>query len=453
MPPGCRESLLIFTRYPEPGKTKTRLIPALGAQGAAELQRCMTEHILAEACRLSQNRQLTIEVCYEGGNLELMQDWLGAGPVYRPQTEGDIGRRMRCALSDAFAAGQERAMIIGSDVPGITPEIIGRAFDDLQAHDIVLGPAKDGGYYLIGMHCRTTATARAALFSDILWSSAEVFSQTMDVARRLGLRVSVIDSLPDIDRPADLAHLDDWLQPLASSAAIPKISVIIPTLNEADHIAATLSDLTRMQNVETIVVDGGSRDATTDLAEALGARVMRGVPSKAAQMNAGAAAASGDILIFLHADTRLPKSLRQAILQGMQQKGFAAGAFSLKIDSPASGLRVIERVANWRSRMLGMPYGDQAIFLTRRLFFDIGGYRNMPIMEDFDLVRRLKRRGKLVILSECVQTSPRRWLSLGIFRTWLMNQLMIIGYFLGVSPDKLSKWYRRERGKARDRDH
>jgi len=139
---------------------------------------------------------------------------------------------------------------------------------------------------------------------------------------------------------------------------VPTINVIIPTLNEADQIAATLSDLSRIPEVETIVVDGGSRDATAALAEALGARVLRSTPSRAAQMNAGAAAASGDIFVFLHADTRLPKEFHHAVWQSTQQKGFTAGAFSLRIDSEVRGLRIIERVANWRSRVLGMPYGD-----------------------------------------------------------------------------------------------
>jgi rSAM/selenodomain-associated transferase 2/rSAM/selenodomain-associated transferase 1 len=446
MPAGCREHLIIFTRYPQAGKTKTRLIPALGAQGAAELQRRMTEHVLTTALALSQSRAMTIEIAYAGGNLELMQNWIGPGLKCRPQSEGDIGQRMRCALSDAFEAGHERVMIIGSDVPGITASIIRRAFDDLQTHDIVLGPAEDGGYYLIGMHRRAAATASAALFASVHWSSADVLSQTLGIAARLGLRFSLVDTLPDIDRPEDLVHLGHSLQPERSTA---KISVIIPTLNEADQIAATLSDLSRMAEVETIVVDGGSRDATADLAEALGARVLRNAPSRAAQMNAGAAAASGDILIFLHADTQLPKKFHHAVSQSTQQRGFTAGAFSLRIDSGLWGLRIIERVANWRSRVLGMPYGDQAIFLPRRLFFQIGGYQDMPIMEDFEFVRRLRRLGKLVIRSECVQTSARRWLTLGIFKTWLTNQLMIAGYFLGISPQHLATWYRRDRGKVR----
>jgi uncharacterized protein len=446
MPSGCREHLMIFTRYPEPGKTKTRLIPALGAQGAAELQRRMTEHILAMAGPLSQSRLLTIEIRYEGGSLELMQDWIGPGLKYRSQSAGDIGRRMGCALTDAFEAGHERVMIIGSDVPGITANIIRQAFDDLQTHDIVLGPAEDGGYYLIGMHRRAAATASAALFAGVHWSSADVLSQTLDIAARLGLRFSLVNTLPDIDRPEDLVHLSHSLQPERSTA---KISVIIPTLNEADQIVTTLSDLSRMVDVETIVVDGGSRDATADLAETMGAKVLRREPSRAAQMNAGAAAASGDIFIFLHADTRLPQKFHQAVWQSTQQKGFTAGAFSLRIDSAARGLRIIQRVANWRSRVLGMPYGDQAIFLPRRLFFDLGGYRDMPIMEDFDFVRRLRRLGKLVILPECVRTSARRWLTLGLIRTWLTNQLIIAGYFLGISPQHLATWYRRDRGKAR----
>jgi rSAM/selenodomain-associated transferase 2 len=165
-------------------------------------------------------------------------------------------------------------------------------------------------------------------------------------------------------------------------------------------------------------------------------------------MNAGAAAAAGEVLLFLHADTRLPENFEKPILGHISQNGVAAGAFQLCIDSDAKGLRFIERVANWRSRRLQAPYGDQGIFVTKALFDEIGGYPEIPIMEDFELIRRLRHRGKIVILREPVQTSPRRWLNFGIFRTWLINQIIIIAYYFGVSPDRLSRWYRRERGKS-----
>ncbi|MCK4987963.1 MAG: TIGR04283 family arsenosugar biosynthesis glycosyltransferase [Desulfobacterales bacterium] len=227
-----------------------------------------------------------------------------------------------------------------------------------------------------------------------------------------------------------------------------KISIIIPTLNEAAAIARTLSPLESVENLEVIVVDGGSIDETAELAGSRGAKVIPSNPGKAVQMNTGAAAAAGDILVFLHADTLLPEGFSHQIVSALNQTGVAAGAFRLTIDSTAAGIRIIERMANLRSRFLRLPYGDQALFMKRQLFEEIGGFPDLPIMEDFILVRRLKRKGKIVIVPAPVVTSPRRWLHLGIFKTWLINQLIIIAYYLGFPLERLTRLYRREKGKS-----
>jgi len=226
------------------------------------------------------------------------------------------------------------------------------------------------------------------------------------------------------------------------------ISIIIPALNESATICRTLSRLKGVKNLEVIVVDGGSRDNTAELARSFGAKVIQAGPCKAIQMNAGASAARGDILVFLHADTLMPRSFKYQILSALNQNGVAAGAFRLAIDSTHAGIRFIEGMAYLRSRYLRLPYGDQALFMKKGLFEGIGGFPEMPIMEDFILVRRLKRRGKIVIVTESVKTSPRRWLHLGIFKAWLINQLIVTAYYLGISPDRLSRWYRREAGKT-----
>jgi rSAM/selenodomain-associated transferase 2 len=217
-------------------------------------------------------------------------------------------------------------------------------------------------------------------------------------------------------------------------------------LNEAGIIAACISRLKAGRHTEIIVVDGGSRDNTAEIAERLGARVLRSAASKAVQMNAGAAAAGGDVLLFLHADTCLPQNFEDRILQTAAAAEFCAGAFSLGIDSDSKGLRSIERVANCRAKFLQMPYGDQALFVSRTIFQKIGGFPEIPIMEDFALVRQLKSIGRIVILPESVLTSSRRWQNLGLFKTWLLNQIIIIAYYLGIPPRKLAQWYHREKG-------
>lgn len=447
MPGSCRERLIVFTRYPEPGTTKTRMIPRLGAQGAAELQRRMTEHIMARANELCGLHPVPVEVRFEGGNETLMRQWLGTGYVYRHQGSGDIGRRMGRSLQDAFSQKCETVVIIGSDIPDITTDILQKAFEALNQNDLVLGPAGDGGYYLIGVKRKTFRHWHPQLFSDISWGTEQVMPQTLDIAHKFSLRYILLDTLRDVDRPEDLGVWHRALGLTPPSTAAELISVIVPALNEARTIGATIAGLKRGRSTEIIVVDGGSQDETVTIAKSWGVRVLTSTPCKATQMNVGAAEAAGSVLLFLHADTRLPENFETRVLAALARDGTCAGAFSLGIDSDAGGFRFVERVANWRSRFLQMPYGDQALFVSRRIFHEIGGYPDYPIMEDFELVRRLKRKGKIAILPETVRTSPRRWLNFGFFKTMLLNQLIVVAYYLGVSPQSLSQWYRRNKGK------
>jgi rSAM/selenodomain-associated transferase 2/rSAM/selenodomain-associated transferase 1 len=448
MPAARPERLIVFTRFPEPGKTKTRLIPALGARGAARLQRQMTEHLMATAAKLSNRPGLAVEVYHEGGNTGLMQGWLGSQFAYRPQGTGDIGRRMLRAFEDAFQDGIVGAVIIGSDIPQISANIIQQAFEGLQKNELVLGPAHDGGYYLIGMKNSIPAETCHRLFEGINWGTGSVLSQTVQTAGRSELRFILLDPLGDVDSPVDLHIWQNVKKNAAKPCPAQKISIIIPALNEAATIGRTLSRLDGAENLEVIVVDGGSIDKTAESAASRGVKVIRSTPGKAVQMNTGAAAATGDILVFLHADTLLPEGFSHQIAAVLNQDGVAAGAFRLKIDSSDAGIRLIECMANLRSRFLRLPYGDQALFMKKSLFEAIGGFADLPIMEDFILIRRLRRKGKIVTLSDAVITSPRRWLHFGILKAWLVNQIIILAFYLGIAPQRLARWYRREAGKS-----
>ena len=221
-----------------------------------------------------------------------------------------------------------------------------------------------------------------------------------------------------------------------------KISIIIPVLNEAAALPKTLTSIQKGSNIEIIVVDGGSEDETVAIAQSYGITALSSPPGRATQMNNGAAVATGDILLFLHADTRLPNNFDTSVRQSLQIQNTIAGAFELKIDIDMPSLRLIEKMVNWRSRYLQMPYGDQAIFLKASIFHEIGCFPEMPIMEDFELVRRLQPLGKIEIIPAPVVTSGRRWQKLGVLKTTLINQLIILGYFLGVPTAKLASWYR-----------
>ncbi|MBD2518698.1 TIGR04283 family arsenosugar biosynthesis glycosyltransferase [Nostoc sp. FACHB-973] len=226
-----------------------------------------------------------------------------------------------------------------------------------------------------------------------------------------------------------------------------KISIIIPAINEAGNIKEAIATTQISTNIEVIVVDGGSSDDTAAIAQSLGVKIISSSPGRAVQMNTGAVAASGEILLFLHADTRLPAGFDEMIRTVLQQPSTVAGAFNLRIDASLLSLRWVELGVKWRSHFCQMPYGDQAIFLTKAVFQQIGGFPELPIMEDFELIRRLKAKGRITIISTPVVTSARRWLQKGVFKTTLLNQIVIIAYLLGVSPEQIRHWYRGEKFK------
>ncbi|NEP08202.1 MULTISPECIES: TIGR04282 family arsenosugar biosynthesis glycosyltransferase [Okeania] len=193
------QQLIIFTRYPEPGKTKTRLIPALGAEGAANLQRQMTETTVKKANKLFDFISLSVEVRFVGGDLQLMKNWLGSDLKYQEQGMGDLGERMARGFQSAFNRGMKSVVIIGIDCPSLTSEIILQAFAKLTESDVIIGPATDGGYYLIGLRKITPE-----LFQGINWGTSEVLSKTVAIAQSLKLVIDYLPKLSDIDRPEDL---------------------------------------------------------------------------------------------------------------------------------------------------------------------------------------------------------------------------------------------------------
>lgn len=219
------------------------------------------------------------------------------------------------------------------------------------------------------------------------------------------------------------------------------ISVIIPTLNEASTLENCLKSVGTRSDFEKIVVDGGSYDSTVEIAQNYDCLVLVTEPSRARQMNLGALRASGEILLFLHADTTLPDKWSEAVFEILREDRVVCGSFALSISENLRGLCLIELLSNFRSRILNMPYGDQAYFITKQVFNMIGGFPDQPIMEDFEFIRRLGKTGTIRISALSVKTSGRRWKRLGLLRTTLINQIIIAAYYLGFSPNKLRKLY------------
>jgi rSAM/selenodomain-associated transferase 2 len=219
------------------------------------------------------------------------------------------------------------------------------------------------------------------------------------------------------------------------------VSVIIPTLNEEKSIAQVLADAVALRPHEVIVVDGGSKDRTREISEQLGAVVMITGPGRARQMNCGARRATGDILLFLHADTHLPPAALHDIVAALKNPRYVGGRFDVDLDGNHWLLKIIGAMINQRSRITKVGTGDQAIFVRREVFARMGGFPDIPLMEDIAFCRALKRLGGIVCLRSKVRTSARRWETEGIWRTVIKMWTLKLLYFAGVSPVTLKRFY------------
>jgi len=225
------------------------------------------------------------------------------------------------------------------------------------------------------------------------------------------------------------------------------ISVIIPTLNEEKSLPRTLACLSRSALTEIIIVDGGSTDSTLRLAQEFCARtanahIITAPRGRSRQMNEGAKASRSDILLFLHADTRLPSEANLMIESALTNPVVVGGRFDVTFDSPSVWGTMISTLMNWRSRLSGIATGDQALFIRRHVFEQLGGFADIPLMEDIEFSRRLKRTGRMAALHQKVTTSFRRWERRGPLRTIILMWILRFLYWAGVNPMRLSRWYK-----------
>jgi rSAM/selenodomain-associated transferase 2 len=228
-----------------------------------------------------------------------------------------------------------------------------------------------------------------------------------------------------------------------------QVAVVIPALHEADRIGEAIRSA-RAPGVEVLVVDGGSRDATAERAREAGARVLCAPPGRAGQLAAGVAASGAEALVFLHADCRLPAGFADAVRGALADPSVSGGAFAFGFEREAGasragrvGLRVVEAGVALRVALLGLPYGDQALFARRSALERAGGVPQVPIMEDLDLVAALRGIGRFVSLPDRVLSSPRRYLRRGVARTWLRNAAALLAWRLGLDRARVASWYGR----------
>ena len=429
------DRLIVFGRYPVPGQTKTRLIPLLGSARAADFQRVLTEKTMRMDKAFVARQEIALETCFEGCSERKLRRWLGAPLIFSPQCEGDLGQRMEAAFREAFQGGCHRVVLHGTDIPGLCAHHLQEAFEALREKDLVLGPSTDGGYWLIGLK------RHVDLFRGLEWGTPAVFAKTLSAAQHLNLSCHVLKPLTDMDTSEAVRQwMPEWLE------RKPYVSVIIPALNEAAQIEDAIGHA-RREDAEIIVADGGSTDDTLEKASGAGARIIKASRGRAVQQNEAAAAARGTLLLFLHADTRLPKSYVSHAFDLFLDPRTILGAFRFRVDSDELRMRIIQFLTNFRSQHLKLPYGDQALFIRKTTFERAGGFPSAPIAEDLLFVKKLSKIGLVEIAEADAVTSARRWLKLGVLRTTMINQLILAGLAMGVSPDSLSRIYRQSKNR------
>ena len=382
---------------------------------------------------MSARLGMALEINFEGGTAAEMRRWLGSQATYSSQGPGDLGQRMETAFRRAFQERCHRVVLFGTDIPGLSVPVLEQAMDLLRDRDLVLGPSTDGGYWLAGLK------READLFRDVAWGSGAVLAQTLAKAETLGLSTALLNPLIDIDTPEDVHKvLPDWGDPR------PYLSVIIPALDEAAHIEETVRRALR-EEVEVLVVDGGSRDGTRKAAVRGGACLLESPKGRAVQQNRGTEAARGRVFLFLHADTLLPEDYVIHVFETLLNARVVLGAFEFRTDLREPSARVLEALVNFRSRRLRLPYGDQGLFVRKEDFERAGGFPEVPIAEDLFFVKQMLRQGRLGLAKASVITSGRRWRRVGLFRTTWTNQLILVGSALRISPQTLASIYHRKR--------
>jgi len=420
---------IIFGRYPVPGRTKTRLIQALGPTGAADLHRRLTEKTVEKVKEIGSRRSIDVEFCFEGGSEGKARRWLGSSMIYSQQESGDLGERMYLAFRKVFYRGCRRVVLLGTDIPQLRTELLEEALDALMEYDLVIGPSSDGGYWLMGLNRPFN------LFQGLNWGSRTVLEQTISLAKRHDLMVHRLETLTDIDTVEDLKQ---W-QPDEMNRK-PYLSIIIPALNEGFNIQTTILSA-HHEDAEIIVIDGGSIDNTVTQAMDAGARVETSPRGRVIQQNRGAMLALGRVILFLHGDTLLPTHYMTHIFEALMDPKTVAGSFRFKTDLDHPLMKIIECLTNFRSQILKMPYGDQGLFVRRSVFECLGGFPEVSLAEDLFFVRLLSKRGRIRIVPFKAITSGRRWRELGVLRTTLINQVIVACCYLGISSKALARLY------------
>ncbi|ROQ93427.1 TIGR04282 family arsenosugar biosynthesis glycosyltransferase [Desulfosoma caldarium] len=429
-----RQAVIVFARYPEPGAVKSRLARGVGAAKASEIYEQLLRYafgVLDDFQRLCPQTTIEVSLATADRVHDFRRRFAVPWPVV-PQGEGHLGKRMAEAFERLFARGFSRVVLMGSDVCDMCAQDLSAAFRLLQSHEAVLGPARDGGFYAIGLR-----RPCPEIFSFSTWGSADVFQRTQHTLSRLGLSLAVLPLRTDIDRPEDLRLLErHW-------AFRNSLAVVVPTIGGLQSLTPWLEDLRRIlwPGDTVCIVQGTTALASQEPIRTGDVIRVQSPLGRGLQLNAGARACPGEVLWFLHHDCSPGFCAAYHVRQICRDPGAALGVFRLGFSPTNRALRAVARWANWRTSLFRLPYGDQGFFCRRETFDAVGGFRAPYIMEDVDFVRACRRLGRLWVAPDVLLTSPRRYLSQGIFKTSLRNHITLFGHFLGVSNAVLYRRY------------
>lgn len=437
------QAVIVFTRIPLPGQTKTRMMPYLDAEQCARLHTNFLKDI-AVACRRSA---ADVFVYYTperpAGILEEIFEYAKGFEV---QKGDDLGQRMYVAIRDILEKGYEKCVLIGTDIPEIQAKYLKEAFAALDHYDVVFGPTADGGYYLTGMKKPLAET-----FEKQSYGHGSVLENTIASLESKGISAGVITELEDMDTREDLTayrnrmRTERNLQYTYTGKYLMRtgrISIIIPVYNEEKTVGRLKEQLRGLKNhCEILFVDGESTDRTL---EKLGTeyRVIHAPKGRANQMNAGAKASSGDILFFLHCDSELPLHPLEEIRQVM--KDHRVGCFGVAFQSHNFFMFTCRLASNWRAKHRKIMFGDQGIFIDRDLFFEVGMFPDMPIMEDYQFSLSLKKRKeKTGITKHRIYSSDRRFEGGSFKKLAVMAKMhwLRLQYRKHVSAEKIARQY------------
>lgn len=414
-----RDLVVACAKFPEPGCVKTRLAETVGDQRAASVYGRLAERCHRQMIAL-QSRGLADAAIYGTGRaMSAFRKWLPGARYYWAQPVGDLTPRLQTAFEKGFATGADRVAAVGTDCPTLDAGAIARALGALREADVAIIPNTDGGYALIGLKQN-----QPQLFEGIAWSTPWVLEQTRRRAAELGLSVSELQALPDVDTAADLRFLP------------PLISIIMPAFNEEPVLRRNLPRLMQQiadqpETIELIVVDGGSRDASVEVARDCGATVIASAKGRGRQMNAGTALARGEWVWYLHADCVVADGGVREICVSTRRHFFRDwGYLRARIDAPGPVFKLISWGINLRSRWLRLPYGDQGLFVRSEIMQQSGGFIESQLLEDVDLVRRLANIGRPIRVASRVLINARKWRQLGAWGTTLMNWRIVFDYLV-----------------------